>query len=299
MFSVLVPSFNHAPYLTGGLVSALRSPLVTEILVVDDGSTDRSGEVLAQLAASWPDRVRELPGSGEENLGAARRLDQLVDAANQEWVAVLNSDDTFVAGRFEVLRRHCTDDVDFLCGHLAIQDQNGHVFGTKRGVEEPEYPFPSGFDALAHLERGELLAPLANQNFVATSSNMVFRRSLHRRIGGFRDYRYTHDWDFALRAAAQGSCRALPHYLSIYRDHRSNTIHESKPATRAEVRSLFHDFIVDFPQLREDPEVRLALAGNRYLGSDWMAENGFPEPAPGELQGWRTARAGAGRGTER
>jgi glycosyltransferase involved in cell wall biosynthesis len=42
MFSVLVPSFNHARYLAGGIVSALRSPLVTEILAVDDGSTDRS-----------------------------------------------------------------------------------------------------------------------------------------------------------------------------------------------------------------------------------------------------------------
>jgi len=298
MFSVLVPSFNHVRYLAGGIVSALRSPLVTEILAVDDGSTDRSSEVLAQLCASWPDRVRELPGSGEENLGAARRLDQLVDAASQEWVAVLNSDDTFVAGRFDVLRRHCQGGVDFLCGHLAIQDENGHVFGTKRGVEEPEYPFPPGFDALAHLERGELLAPLANQNFVATSSNMVFRRSLHRRIGGFRDYRYTHDWDFALRAAALGGCRALPHYLSVYRDHGSNTIRESTLATRAEVRSLFRDFIADFPRLREDRAVRLALAGNHYLGADWMVENDVSEPASLEPQGRRAPRGDIGGGPQ-
>ena len=279
MFSVLIPSFNHAPYLASGLVSALRSPLVTEILVVDDGSRDRSSEVLGQLASAWPDRVRALEGSGEENLGAARRLEQLIEAANEEWVAVLNSDDSFVAGRFEVLRRHAVDGVDFLCGHLAIQDHNGRVFGTKRGVEEPEYPFPSDLDVIGHLERGDLVAPLANQNFIATTSNMVFRRSLHRRVGGFRDYRYAHDWDFALRAAALGTCRVLPHYLTVYRDHGSNTIRESKAATRAEVRRLFRDFVADFPALAQTGAVRCALAGNAYLGHEWMAENGLGQPS--------------------
>jgi GT2 family glycosyltransferase len=276
VFSVVVPSFNHAAYLASGVVSALRSPLVEEVLLVDDGSRDRSPELIARLAGG--PRVRELPGSGQ-NQGAALRLNQLVEAARCEWVAVLNSDDTFVAGRFEVLRRHCADEVDLVCGHLTIQDANGRVIGTKRGVDEPEYPFPADFDAAAHLARGSLLAPLANQNFIATTSNMVFRRSLHRRVGGFREYRYAHDWDFALRAAVLGRCRMLPHHLTVYRAHASNTISESKNAIREEVRRLFHAFLSDFPEAPRDPEVVRALRGNAYLDPAWLAAQVGPAEA--------------------
>jgi GT2 family glycosyltransferase len=276
VFSVIVPSFNHAPYLAAGVASALRSPLVEEVVLVDDGSRDGSRELVARLGSST--RVRALADSGE-NRGAARRLNQLVEAARCDWIAVLNSDDTFVAGRFEVLRRHCADDVDLVCGHLSIQDADGRVVGTKRGVDEPEYPFPAELDAVAHVERGSLIAPLANQNFIATTSNMVFRRSLHERVGGFRDYRYTHDWDFALRAAALGRCRMLPHYLTVYRTHASNTISESKSAIREEVQRLFQVFLGDFPEALRDPAVGCALRGNAYLDAAWLDAIAAPAEA--------------------
>jgi glycosyltransferase involved in cell wall biosynthesis len=275
MFSVLIPSYRHACYLPAAVASALRSPLVDEVLLVDDDSRDGSRELIARLVAAWPGRVRELPGSGDENRGAATRLDELVQAASQEWVAVLNSDDVFVAGRFELARRHCAPEIGLLCGYLAIADAEGRVVGTKRGIHEPEYPWPSDLDPVAHLERGEVLPPLAHQNFVATTSNMVFTRSLHARVGGFRDYRYAHDWDFVLRAAALGAFRALPHYFTVYRSHGGNTIRESWEGIRAEVRRIFHDLLSDFPALRGDPAFVRALRTNRYLGSEWLVEAGL------------------------
>lgn len=277
MFSVLIPSYRHARFLPAAVASALRSPLAAEILIVDDGSGDGSQELIDQLAGAWPDRVRALPGSGEENRGAAARLEELVAAARSEWLAVLNSDDQFVPGRFELLRRHCAGVRGplLVCGHLAIVDEDGRAIGTKRGVHEPEYPWPPGFDPAACLDRGEVLPALAHQNFVATTSNMVFDRALHRQVGGFREYRYCHDWDFALRAAALGAVHVLPHYLTVYRSHGANTIRESQEANRAEVRRVFRDLLADFPALREMPAVVRALRANRYLGPAWLAEAGL------------------------
>jgi glycosyltransferase involved in cell wall biosynthesis len=277
VFSVLIPSYRHVRFLPAAVGSALRSPLVAEILIVDDGSRDGSQELIGQLAEAWPDRIRELPGSGAENRGAAARLEELVAAARADWLAVLNSDDQFAPGRFELLRRHCAGVRGplLVCGHLAIADEDGRTIGTKRGVHEPEYPWPSGFDPAAHLERGEVLPPLAHQNFVATTSNMMFNRELHARVGGFRDYRYCHDWDFALRAAAIGACHVLPHYLTVYRSHGANTIRESEEANRAEVRRVFRDLLADFPELRGIPAVVTALRANRYLGPAWLAEAGL------------------------
>ena len=49
MFSVLIPSFNHQSFLAECVLSALHSPLVSEILIIDDGSRDQSPELLCYL----------------------------------------------------------------------------------------------------------------------------------------------------------------------------------------------------------------------------------------------------------
>lgn len=277
MFSVLVPHYRHGRFVAEGVASALRSPLVGEVLLVDDGSPDGSRAVVERLARAYPGRVRELPGSGEANRGAARRLDELAAAARGEWLAVLNSDDAFVAGRFELVRRRARDGVEFACGHLVIVDEGGRVVGTKKGVLQPEYPFPDGFDARALAARHALAPILANQNVIATTSNMVFTRALWERIGGFREHRYVHDWDFALRAAALARCLYLPHPLAIYRLHGSNTITGGGSGIAEEVRRVFHEVLEDLPALREDPDFERGLLGNQYLDADWHAAH--PAPA--------------------
>lgn len=276
MFSVVIPSYNHRRYLVQAVSSALRSALVAEVLLADDGSQDGSEDLIRSLERSDPQRVRRLPESGGANLGAARRLDQLVLAARCEWVAVLNSDDALADGRFEVLRRWCRGAVRFVCGSLIVVDGEGRPLGTKKGVLEPEYPFPAAFDPLELVRRSDLVPLLVNQNFVATTSNMVFTRSLHAEVGGFREFRYVHDWDFALRAAALGGVQVLPQFLSLYRVHAANTIKEARSGVAGEVRALLRDFLADFPQLRDDARVVAGLRGNRYLDAAWWAEPAAP-----------------------
>ena len=52
MFSVVIPVYNHAAFLRETVCSALQSPLATEVLLLDDGSTDGSRELAAEMAAS-------------------------------------------------------------------------------------------------------------------------------------------------------------------------------------------------------------------------------------------------------
>jgi glycosyltransferase involved in cell wall biosynthesis len=274
MFSVVIPSYRHARYLAEAVMSALASRDVAEILVLDDGSTDGSAEVLTRLARSHPTRIRELSGA-RENLGTARRLEQLVAASRSEWIAVLNSDDAFAPGRFDLLRARTAPGIQFVCGHLSIIGASGERCGGKLGVLDPEYPYPAALNAVALARRGEVLPLLANQNFVATTSNMVFTRRLHAQIGGFRNHRYVHDWDFALRAALHGGFQYLPHYLTLYRAHGANTISEDARLVDQEVREIFRDLLADVPALRADAAFGVGLRGNRYLDRDWLDDNGI------------------------
>lgn len=262
MFSVVIPIYKHAAFVRQAVWSALRSPLVTEVILIDDGSPDDSARIAAELAAAEP-RVRNLTPPGGGNRGAHIRLNELVNAARCEWVAVLNSDDVFVDGRFESIASSPNFvDVDFVFGNILLMNEDGDRIGAKRGPFDTGTPFPSLFDVKQMVKSGQLLELLSHQQYMGTTSNMVFRKELHARIGGFGSYRYVHDWDFALRAMALGRPLYLQRYITTYRIHPNNTINESRARVDLEAKELFDHYVADFPELAARPAFRIGLERN-------------------------------------
>lgn len=90
--SVVIPVYNTAPYLGECLDSLLEQTESSwECLAVDDGSTDGSAEILADYAARDP-RIRALHRT---NGGPSAARNAALDIATGEWVAMLDSDDTW------------------------------------------------------------------------------------------------------------------------------------------------------------------------------------------------------------
>ncbi|TXL75672.1 glycosyltransferase [Vineibacter terrae] len=267
MFSVVIPVYNHAQYLRSAVESGLRSDLVKEVLLVDDGSSDGSRLVLQDLCRQYAPRVRELESAAAGNRGAHYRLNELCRQASGPWIAVLNSDDEFLPGRFEVLRSLIRmEKAEFVSGTMIIVDEVSRVIGTKRGQFEPEYPLPEALQGIWIQSSFDLLRILCSQNVICTTSNMVFTKALFERLKGFRDLRYTHDWDFALRAAVHGRASFCAHPLTRYRAHSANTIKEPSPHVDGEVVRLFSWLLDEHPEIEDDPLVRVALEHNSHLG---------------------------------
>lgn len=268
MFSVVMPVYNHAPYLVEAVHSALRSSLVTEVLMVDDGSKDVSRQVISQLAKRYPERVRDLSDPDSGNLDAPGRYNQLIPQCKNRWISILNSDDAFAAGRFEVLAPVISrDGVEFAFGNLLVCNTHGEVFAQKRAFIDPEYPFETTDGEALNPQKARLTSSLLCQNFIATTSNMVFTKELFQKVGGFRKYRYCHDWDFAIRATLVGVARYIPTPLALYRVHSSNTISENAAAVKSEVRGMFDALRADVSSLDEDQQYAPWLRSNRYLAS--------------------------------
>lgn len=266
MFSVVMPVYNHAPYLVEAVHSALRSPLVTEVLMVDDGSKDGSPQIISQLAKRYPAQVRDLSDPASGNLDAPGRYNQLIPQCKNRWISILNSDDAFAPGRFEVLAPVITRaGIEFAFGNLLVCNSRGDVFAQKRAFIDPEYPFETTVGETLNPLRDQLACGLLSQNFIATTSNMVFSKELFQKVGGFRPYRYCHDWDFALRATLIGVAKYMPTPLALYRVHSSNTISESTEAVKSEVRRMFDVLRAEIRSLNEDPQFAPWLASNRYL----------------------------------
>jgi hypothetical protein len=144
-------------------------------------------------------------------------------------------------------------------GNLLFIDERGTLTGSKRGPFTPGAPFPRGFDVARMVRDGCYLDLLVHENFIGTTSGMVFRKSLHARIGGFANFRYVHDWDFALRAMSLSPSLYIPRYLTAYRVHRGNTILEGGATTNLEIADLFRRFIEDFPAALSRPHFRMGL----------------------------------------
>ncbi|MFL9857895.1 glycosyltransferase [Paraburkholderia madseniana] len=232
IISVVVPLYNHAPYIEAALGSVLsQTSAADEIILIDDGSSDNGFELAQQVLSNVP----HAKTFRQENAGAHTTINRGIELSSGDYIAVLNSDDLFAPAKLECCRAILRErrDVGLIAGNLGIIDGNG-------------VRLQSGF-AIDWLDRArrflhETKLPqlaLLNENFVATTSNMVFARELWRAAGGFQSLRYCHDLDFLMFACANSSV-----YLDLeeehiaYRVHPNNTIWEDQSKVRIEVAAV-------------------------------------------------------------
>jgi glycosyltransferase involved in cell wall biosynthesis len=239
--SVVVPLYNHERYVSAALESVFRQSLQPEeIIVVDDGSTDRSAAVVEACARGNP-RVQL---HRQDNRGAHDAINRGIAHSRGEIIAILNSDDAYAPDRLracvELLARH--QDFAAVATALSFMDDDG------RPVRNAWYEA-----ARAYYDNvRELGLALANGNFIMTTSNLVVRRSVLAELKGFKALRYAHDLDFLLRlVVAQKGIHLLERPLVHYRMHASNTIIEDHRKVRAEWASVMASFAHELFARRE------------------------------------------------
>jgi cellulose synthase/poly-beta-1,6-N-acetylglucosamine synthase-like glycosyltransferase len=232
--SIVVPSYNHARFLRRALDSALQQTYSElELVVVDDGSTDGSRELLRAYGADPRFRLYE-----QENRGADAAIARGLELARGEILFILNSDDAFPPLRVErlvaELGRH--PESAAACSWIDIIDAEGRPLGRKEAWHNlPPWPQPfpgANLDALGRPE----LALLAG-NFVATTSNLALRRSVLETLE-LLPLRYCHDWDLALQLARRG-LRVVAEPLVSYRVHPANTLREGADAASGQARMRY------------------------------------------------------------
>ncbi len=229
--SVVIPSYNHARFLDETLSSvAAQTVPPDEVVVVDDGSTDGSLELLRRREARG---VRVLT---QANAGAHAALGRGVEASTGDLVFLLTSDDRFPPGRIEAMTRTFAADpsLDFAVSWIQVIDAKGRRLDVKKAwrnlppwpCERPERSFSATEEPAWNLLQG---------NYATTTSNFVFTRRLWRELGGFLPLRFAHDWDFALRAARRAPPRVIEEALVDYRVHDDNTIRKDRREMEFEV----------------------------------------------------------------
>ncbi|WP_284944810.1 glycosyltransferase family 2 protein [Acidisoma cladoniae] len=222
--SVVVPLYNHATYIEAAIASILsQGSVVKEIIVIDDGSTDKSAIVMDVLAR----RDKRIVFTRQDNQGAHATLNAGLARCTGDLLAILNSDDAYMPGRLNALAAALDADAGAGIAASGLQFMDG----AGVAIANPWY-----VEALAFHQAGaDLGGALINGNFLMTTSNLMIRRAAWDSIGPFAALRYVHDLDWLLRALALGHRIArLDQDLLRYRIHTRNTISEEHSGVRVE-----------------------------------------------------------------
>lgn len=205
--SVVIPTHNRAELLPEAIYSALaQGPLVGEVLVVDDGSTDNTADVVASIE---DDRVRLLR---QEQSGPAAARETGWRAARGEWIQFLDSDDALADGAIEAL-------------HAPALREPGCIPFGQESVHGEHFDEPAFLTGLAFAHRsGRLLREICFYSS-GTIWSCLFPRASLEAVGGLRvgpEAALCEDFDFAVRLGMLCEFAYLPRVTYRARMHSEN-----------------------------------------------------------------------------
>ena len=205
--SVIITSYNNGRYLDQAIRSAVEQPTPPQVVVVDDGSTDRSADVLR----TWGTRVLAVT---QPNGGQAAALNAGISRATGEIVLLLDGDDWCETNRIERVVR----ELERSTQALWVRHDMREVDACGRKLADAKYRFDPTSSALSELER--FSRPLGS------TSGLAFRRSFLTRLGAIPDdYRINPDWYLMAAAALAGQCLTLVDSLTCRRMHSGQASH--------------------------------------------------------------------------
>lgn len=214
--SVVIPAYNAASFIEETLESVLKQTLPpSEVLVIDDGSTDETAKVAERFAPAV--RVIRRPNS---RAAATRNFG--VETATSEWVAFVDADDIWEPNKLErqmaELREHPEADICYTGRVLRLQEGEKSRLG-------PTVQVPPASNIREALFKGTTFLP----------SSVVIRRSVFLAVGGYdTSFKYVEDWDLWMRLLHSGvKFASCPEPLVQYRIHPASTTHSAIPSLMA------------------------------------------------------------------
>jgi glycosyltransferase involved in cell wall biosynthesis len=291
-----VATWNGEAFLREAVESCLAQTYGDlEVLVVDDGSTDSTPELLRELARERLRVVRH-----ETNRGIAAAYDTIVREARGELIARLGHDDIAlpdrIARQVAVFDRH--PDTGVVHGDAVTIDGAGRTIGSWRSGDYP---------------RRVLIDLLVRRlNNIVDPSSMLHRR-VHEAVGGYdAAFPMCNDFDYWLRAARTFRFRHVPGGpLILYRRHGGNFSDESHRAKElGEVEAALRKNLAGWPLDDLVPELDWAVLPRHWaerraclvladafaardlpaLAAEWYSRSEQAPEAP-----WRPGRRATGQ----
>jgi glycosyltransferase involved in cell wall biosynthesis len=207
LVSVILPVYNQERYLWETLTSILSQSFIDfELLILDDGSTDKSAQIIREFA----DKEERIHAYFEPNAGKSAATNKLVSRAKGDWCIFLDADDVMLPNRIErQLAFHLLNpNIQATSAYCQYINEKGNTFGIQR------YSSPS---KVSEYKRANL-----NVEFVTCSyTSLMVAKKLFVEVGGLlQKYEPCEDFEFFNRLVDKGFILfIIPEVLMKYRIH--------------------------------------------------------------------------------
>ena len=191
MVSIIIPTYNRREYIERAVQSILRQTYKNyEIIIVDDGSTDNTQEIIQKLEMK-ESRIHYI--KQEQNQGASHARNIGMQEAQYDYIAFLDSDDEWLPNKLELQMRKM----------LESSEETGLVFCRMGGIgRDGKSRFISPDIAIPkEILEGDIFLRLLRANVIGTPSILIRRKCLEQ-VGGFKESLVClEDWEWVLRIA--------------------------------------------------------------------------------------------------
>lgn len=193
--SVIVPTFNRAATLPRAIDSVLCQSLpASEVIVVDDGSTDDTADIIS----GYGSRVIALP---QRNSGASAARNAGARRASRQWLAFHDSDDCWLPHKLQTIAEQlalhsdeASTDIRLIFSSFTRYEPAGHqceLMPASSHTDKPSIVFQS---PVAELD-------LARRNCIGAPTLLVDRELFHESGGFDESLPSLEDWEFVIRLA--------------------------------------------------------------------------------------------------
>lgn len=232
LVSICIPVYNGEKYLELSLNSALHQTYPdTELIIVDDQSTDSSVEIAKAYAEKYS-RIKL--SVNEQNLGLVGNWNRCIELANGEWIKFLFQDDLLNKDCIDTMLRLADKNSKFIvCNRKFIfsddtnqsvkSEYSNRILSIQKvlGISQPAAIDSKTFAAL--------IAKHVNTNFVGEPTAVMFQKSVINQVGLFDDNMVqTCDLEYWYRLASNFGVFYIPETLCNFRVHTDSMSAQNK-----------------------------------------------------------------------
>jgi len=204
LVSIIIPSYNHVTYIKKAVLSAINQTYKNiELIVIDDGSTDGSNELLTSLAQKYTFTYIH-----RQNKGLIATLNEALLYTQGHYFCMLGSDDYYELNKIELQVNYLQEHQEIaLCyGELTYIDGDGKI--KKRGKTK-------------YFKQGMIFKHLLKTCFIPLPTVMV-KTDIVKEFGGFDNRFFLEDYPLWLKISQKYPIGYINKNLTFYRLHQNN-----------------------------------------------------------------------------
>lgn len=249
--SIVMPTYNRAELLMKSIKSVQeQSYRDWELIVVDDGSTDRTAEMMKQLEEE-DSRIRYHRIARIPNKGIATYLNIGIKAARGRYIARIDDDDRWChKDKLKLQVEFLDENQDYVLvggGGILVDEKGNQMFKyLKNETDEEIRDYALYSNPIAH-------------------TAVMFRKDVFERIGGYNDINHAEDMDLALRFGKVGKLFNMKEYFIEYLAIGQNKSFLQQRQNTKQVLQIIKKYKDDYPHFAKAYMLNLTQYAYSFL----------------------------------